>query len=205
MDAQIPDGSKDRPYDVLIIGAGVVGSAAAVAFSRQSRSVLLIERSLKEPDRIVGELLQPGGVAALEKLGMKSCLDDIHAVPVTGYEIFYRGESITFFYPPVEVAASFESSQEPEKGTSTTERPEGRSFHYGKFVMQLRKAAASEENLKVVEAVAKELLTDEERVVGVKCLASGKERTVCVFVPQCPSSALSLEAFENLKEARGRT
>ena len=52
------------------MGAGIVGCAAAVAFGNQGRSVLLLEKSLKEPDRIVGELLQPGGVNALEKLGM---------------------------------------------------------------------------------------------------------------------------------------
>jgi squalene monooxygenase len=60
--------------DVVIVGAGIVGCAAAVAFGKQGRSVLLLERSLKEPDRIVGELLQPGGVNALEKLGMKGML-----------------------------------------------------------------------------------------------------------------------------------
>jgi squalene monooxygenase len=57
--------------DVVIVGAGIVGCAAAVAFGNQGRSVILLERSLKEPDRIVGELLQPGGVNALEKLGMR--------------------------------------------------------------------------------------------------------------------------------------
>lgn len=57
--------------DVVIVGAGIVGCAAAVAFGRQGRSVLLLEKSLKEPDRIVGELLQPGGVQALERLGMR--------------------------------------------------------------------------------------------------------------------------------------
>lgn len=57
--------------DVVIVGAGIVGCAAAVAFGKQGRSVLLLERSLKEPDRIVGELLQPGGVLALEKLGLR--------------------------------------------------------------------------------------------------------------------------------------
>jgi squalene monooxygenase len=57
--------------DVVIIGAGIVGCAAAVAFGKQGRSVILLEKSLKEPDRIVGELLQPGGVNALEKLGMR--------------------------------------------------------------------------------------------------------------------------------------
>lgn len=57
--------------DVVIVGGGVVGCAAAVAFGKQGRSVILLEKSLKEPDRIVGELLQPGGVNALEKLGLR--------------------------------------------------------------------------------------------------------------------------------------
>ncbi len=57
--------------DVVIVGAGIAGCAAAVAFGNQGRSVILLEKSLKEPDRIVGELLQPGGVKALEKLGMR--------------------------------------------------------------------------------------------------------------------------------------
>jgi squalene monooxygenase len=57
--------------DVVIIGAGILGCAVAVALGKQGRSVLLLEKSLKEPVRIVGELLQPGGVAALEKLGLR--------------------------------------------------------------------------------------------------------------------------------------
>jgi squalene monooxygenase len=57
--------------DVVVIGAGIMGCALAVALGNQGRSVLLLEKSLKEPDRIVGELLQPGGVSALEKLGLK--------------------------------------------------------------------------------------------------------------------------------------
>jgi squalene monooxygenase len=57
--------------DVLIVGAGIAGCALAVALGNQGRSVILLEKSLKEPDRIVGELLQPGGVRALEKLGIR--------------------------------------------------------------------------------------------------------------------------------------
>jgi squalene monooxygenase len=57
--------------DVVVIGAGILGCAIAVALGKQGRSVLLLEKSLKEPERIVGELLQPGGVAALEKLGLR--------------------------------------------------------------------------------------------------------------------------------------
>lgn len=58
-------------YDMIIVGAGVVGSAAAKAFGEDGRKVLLLERDLSEPDRIVGELMQPGGMNALKELGME--------------------------------------------------------------------------------------------------------------------------------------
>lgn len=60
--------------DIVIVGAGILGCAAAVAFGKQGRSVILLEKSMKEPDRIVGELLQPGGVNALDKLGMRGMI-----------------------------------------------------------------------------------------------------------------------------------
>ena len=62
---------RHHEADVVIVGAGIAGCALAVALGKQERSVVLLERSLKEPDRIVGELLQPGGVAALRKLGLE--------------------------------------------------------------------------------------------------------------------------------------
>jgi squalene monooxygenase len=58
-------------YDMIIVGAGVVGCAAAKAFGEDGRKVLLLERDLSEPDRIVGELMQPGGMHALKELGME--------------------------------------------------------------------------------------------------------------------------------------
>lgn len=58
-------------YDLIIVGAGIVGCAAARAFGSDGRRVLLLERDLSEPDRIVGELLQPGGVNALKQLGLE--------------------------------------------------------------------------------------------------------------------------------------
>jgi squalene monooxygenase len=61
--------------DIVIVGAGIIGCALAVAFGNQGRSVIVLERSLKEPDRIVGELLQPGGVRALEKLGLAGTIE----------------------------------------------------------------------------------------------------------------------------------
>ena len=47
--------------------------------------MLVLERDLATPDRIVGELLQPGGCASLRALGMGDCLEGIDAVPTLGY------------------------------------------------------------------------------------------------------------------------
>lgn len=57
--------------DVVIVGAGVLGSAMATVLARDGRRVIVVERDLKEPDRIVGELLQPGGYRALKELGLE--------------------------------------------------------------------------------------------------------------------------------------
>lgn len=61
---------RENSFEVVIVGAGILGCALASAFGKQGRHVLLLERDLSEPERIVGELLQPGGVSALEKLGL---------------------------------------------------------------------------------------------------------------------------------------
>ncbi|KAJ0101442.1 hypothetical protein Patl1_04853 [Pistacia atlantica] len=57
--------------DVIIVGAGVAGSALAYTLAKDGRRVHVIERDLTEPDRIVGELLQPGGYLKLIELGLE--------------------------------------------------------------------------------------------------------------------------------------
>lgn len=64
-------------YDLIIVGAGILGCAAAKAFGTDGRKVLLLERDLSEPDRIVGELLQPGGINALKSLGLEGTYHSI--------------------------------------------------------------------------------------------------------------------------------
>lgn len=44
--------------------------------------MLLLERDFSQPDRIVGELLQPGGYLMLKKLGLEDCTDSIDSVKV---------------------------------------------------------------------------------------------------------------------------
>ncbi|KAL4884103.1 squalene epoxidase-domain-containing protein [Aspergillus karnatakaensis] len=152
--------------DIVIVGAGVLGCALAVALGNQGRSVLLLEYSLKEPDRIVGELLQPGGVSALEQLGLRDCLEGIEAIPTEGYYVTYRGDPVTIPYP-------VQSPGAPP--------PEGRSFHHGRFVMKLREAARACPNVTIVETKVTDLITcsHTKQVLGVECVT--KEKKDCYF------------------------
>lgn len=150
--------------DVIIVGAGILGCALAITFARQGRSVTLLERSLKQPDRIVGELLQPGGVEALEKLGIRECLEGIDAVIVKGYEVIYYGDGVEIKYP------------KRTTGVLRGIRPEGRSFHHGRFIGRLREAAMKEENISVVESTVTGMVKcgHTGQVLGVQCTTQAR-------------------------------
>ena len=153
--------------DVVVVGAGILGSALATTFARQGRSVILLEKSWKQPDRIVGELLQPGGVAALKKLGLDDCLEGIDAIPVHGYEVFYYGEPVMIPYP----------ADKDEENVWGGAQPEGRSFHHGRFVQRLREAAMREPNVTVFETTAVSLVKSgmDRQVLGVQCKTRGEK------------------------------
>ncbi|ORY99952.1 squalene epoxidase-domain-containing protein [Syncephalastrum racemosum] len=141
-------------YDLIVVGAGVLGSAAARAFGCAGRRVLLLERDLSQPDRIVGELLQPGGINALKALGLEDCIEDIDGIPCQGYAVFKDGNMVEIPYPVNE---------------ETGEKALGKSFHHGRFIQKLRDAASSTKNVTVMEATATSLLRDEDedKVIGV--------------------------------------
>ncbi|KAI8070026.1 squalene epoxidase-domain-containing protein [Gongronella butleri] len=148
-------------YDIIIVGAGIAGCAAAKAFGTAGRRVLLLERDLSVPDRIVGELMQPGGINALKSLGLEDCVEGIDGVPCHGYAVFRDGELVEIPYPV-----------NPETGALAV----GKSFHHGRFVNKLRIAAKAAKNVTVIEATASSLIKEpvmdgdvilKEKVVGV--------------------------------------
>ncbi|XP_024538071.1 squalene epoxidase 3 [Selaginella moellendorffii] len=138
--------------DCIVVGAGIAGAALAYALGKDSRRVLLIERDCSEPDRIVGELLQPGGYLKLVELGMKDCVDEIEAQRVHGYALFKDGRDAKVGYPL--------------KGRS--EDVAGRSFHHGRFVQRLRQKADSLHTVKLVEGTVLSLIEGDGIVKGVR-------------------------------------
>ncbi|KAF9365251.1 Squalene epoxidase [Mortierella sp. NVP85] len=154
--ATVPTPESGSTFDIIVVGAGVVGSAFATAFGKQNKRILLLERDLSEPDRIVGELLQPGGLKALKELGLESCLEGIDAIPSYGYGLIRGSEHVHLPYRTDPITGKID---------------EGRSFHHGRFIQNLRTAASQTPNVTIVEATVNEVIRDDDdvRVVGVTC------------------------------------
>ncbi|KAJ7356879.1 squalene epoxidase-domain-containing protein [Mycena albidolilacea] len=150
-------------YDILIVGAGVAGSALAHALATAPRTtplrIAVLERSLEEPDRIVGELLQPGGVNALKSLGLESVVENIDAAKCLGYCVVdaAAGKTVEIPYPG---------------------KHEGRSFHHGRLIMNLRAAVRRAPGVDLIEATVTDLIEDnssKRRVIGVRASLKGVE------------------------------
>lgn len=159
--------------DVVVVGAGVFGCAIASAMAKQGRSVLLLERWMKEPDRIIGELLQPGGYSALQKLGLADCTEEIDAVPAKGYAVLYHGDMVELQYP-VDAAGSAAKGGFRESSNEKRQRPEGKAFHHGRFIRRLREACAREPNITIVETTAISTIRSDssKQILGVNAITT---------------------------------
>nr|O48651.1 RecName: Full=Squalene monooxygenase SE1; AltName: Full=Squalene epoxidase 1; Short=PgSQE1; Short=SE; Short=SE1; Short=gse [Panax ginseng]BAA24448.1 squalene epoxidase [Panax ginseng] len=138
--------------DVIIVGAGVAGSALAYTLANDGRRVHVIERDLTEQDRIVGELLQPGGYLKLIELGLEDCVNEIDAQRVFGYALYMDGKNTRLSYPL-------------EKFHSDVA---GRSFHNGRFVQRMREKAASLPNVRMEQGTVTSLVEKKGSVKGVQ-------------------------------------
>ncbi|XP_027354479.1 squalene monooxygenase-like isoform X1 [Abrus precatorius] len=143
--------NRDGDVDVIIVGAGVAGSALAHTLGKDGRRVLVIERDLSEPDRIVGELLQPGGYLKLIELGLEDCVEKIDAQQVFGYALFKDGKHTRLSYP----LDKFHSDVA------------GRSFHNGRFIQRMREKATSLPNVRLQQGTVTSLLEDKGIIKGV--------------------------------------
>ena len=145
-------------FDVCVIGAGVAGGVLAAYLGKNGLKVAVIEKNLAEQERMIGELLQPGGVIKLRELGLENLLNDLDARPIEGYGLFMNGECFRIAYPD-------------ENGKTMT----GRGLRNGKFVQRIRTHISKLPSVQLIEGNVNELLEDNGRVVGVKYAAKGEE------------------------------
>ncbi|KAI7745991.1 hypothetical protein M8C21_026855, partial [Ambrosia artemisiifolia] len=136
---------------------------------------------LTEPDRIVGELLQPGGYLKLVELGLEDCLDGIEAQQVVGYALYMDGRNIKLSYPLEK--CEFDVS--------------GRSFHNGRFIQRMREKAASLPNVKLEQGTVTSLLEEHGTIKGVCYKAKDGQ----VMTAHAPLTIVCDGCFSNLRRA----
>ncbi|CAI9115730.1 OLC1v1016716C1 [Oldenlandia corymbosa var. corymbosa] len=145
------DRSTDGSPEVIIVGAGVAGAALACCLGKDGRRVLVIERDLSEQDRIVGELLQPGGYLKLMELGLEDCVEGIDAQRVFGYGLFKDEKRTKVAYPLENLPPNVS----------------GRSFHNGRFIQKMRVKAAKTPNVRLEQGTVTSLIEENGTVKGV--------------------------------------
>jgi len=136
-------------YDVIVVGAGVAGGIFA-ASQPSDKKILVIERDLTEPDRIIGELMQPGGVKSLSDLNLSHLLEGIDGQPVEGYKLINGDQTFTIFYDEVETDMK------------------GIGLRNGKFLTNIRKELSARENITLVQGNVTGVIEESNQIFGVK-------------------------------------
>jgi squalene monooxygenase len=89
-------------------------------------------------------------------------LEGIDAIPVYGYQVIYHFDPVNIPYP--------EKLKSPRG-----RKPEGRSFHHGRFIQNLRAAARACPNVTIIESTVTSLVKNEwtGQILGVEAKTRG--------------------------------
>ena len=150
--------NKQNQYDVCIIGAGVAGGVMAAYLGGKGMRIAVVEKNLAEQERMIGELLQPGGVIKLRELGLEHLLDDLEAQPIEGYGLFMNGDNFKISYPA-------------QNGEVLT----GRGLRNGKFVQRIRQHITKLPSVHLIEGTVKALREQQGRITGISYIPKRSE------------------------------
>lgn len=92
-----------RSYDAIIVGARCAGSPTAMLLARKGWRVLLIDRATFPSDTVSTHLVQPRGIACMERWGVLNSLATTGCPPIHTYSIDF--DTITISGTPGSAAA----------------------------------------------------------------------------------------------------
>src|SRR5262245_56569640 len=84
--------------DVLVVGAGPAGAIAGLALARAGARVRIIDRAAFPRDKLCGDTVNPGTLAALRRLGVSAEIE-ARGLPVDGMLVTGEDAGIVGRYP----------------------------------------------------------------------------------------------------------
>lgn len=147
-----------KKYDVIIVGAGPAGCAAAKTIAEKGHNVLIIDRQTFPRDKVCGDGLTPGATKLLQQLDAFSFLNSEDVYPI---------QAIRFVTPKLQsLDVPFKSKHE-DAGFLIIKRQ--KLDH-----ALLQSAQKSDADFLLAEATG--LLFNEQQVCGVKVKLNGQKR-----------------------------
>lgn len=102
---------------------------------------------------------------ALKKLEMQDALEGIDSIRVEGYKVFWGEDQVDLPYPEETTQMNWNESGGISKKAAGEQVQEGRSFHHGRFVMNLRSRAQRTDGVTLIEATVNELLEGDNQII----------------------------------------
>jgi 2-polyprenyl-6-methoxyphenol hydroxylase-like FAD-dependent oxidoreductase len=136
-------------YDVIVVGARCAGSPSAMLLAHKGYRVLLVDRATFPSDTISTHVVQPTGVAALNRWGLLDRLTATNCPPISTY---------TFDFGPFTISGSPGTEDSPV------------AYSPRRIVLdKLLVDAAAEAGAEVREGFSiEEVVVDDGRVVGIR-------------------------------------
>lgn len=160
-------------FEVVVVGGGFTGMAAAAALSQKGAKVTVLEASLSTAPQFRGELIHPKGVRALDALGLKQPLFDAGGVAVHGFAVTPDANADAIVLPYAQ-----------ESGP-------GLGIDHPLMVLTMRREVAKRPNVTVsTGARVVDFVKDGERIVGVKRADGSVHRADLVVVADGRQSKL---------------
>ena len=75
-------------YDVVVVGAGIAGSALASVLARAGKDVLVLEQQTTYKDKVRGETMPPWGVLEATRMGLLDTLDAAGGEMATAFVLY---------------------------------------------------------------------------------------------------------------------